>query len=115
MQNKKSIPKQIAGYCIVSIASLLITACQADWYPQPSFGSSINNAITAQTVNKNIPAMVDRENQGMDGPAAKATIDSYQRSFEQTGSPSVYGTGSSSIISPTGSSSSSNLPSIIGR
>lgn len=92
-----------------------LTACQADWYPQAGFGSSVNDAIAAQTANKDAPSKLNRETQGMDGPSAKASIDNYQRSFEQLGSNQMTGSGSSQIINPAGSSSSSNLPSIIGR
>ncbi len=114
MKNKINI-WNFLGYLILPIPLFLLTACQADWYPQAGFGSSVNGAIAAQTVNKDAPRSVSRETQGMDGPAAKASIDNYQRSFEQSGSPSMYGSGSNPIISPAGGSSSSNLPSIISR
>jgi hypothetical protein len=96
--------------CVFSLG-----ACQSQWYPEVGFGSSVNNAITEQIANKNAPEVTQRESQGMDGPAAKASIDNYQRSFEQTGALGISGGGSNPIISPTGSATTSNLPSITGR
>ena len=93
---------------------LILGGCRSQWYPEVGFGSSVNNAISEQKANKNAPEVVQRESQGMDGPAAKASIDNYQRSFEQTGMPGMLGGGSVPIISPTGSTTS-NLPSITGR
>ncbi len=107
--------KHLVGFLILPLPIILITACQSSWYPQVGFGSSVNDAVAAQTVNKDGPKEVKRETQGMDGPAAKASIDNYQRSFEQTGTSSMYGSSSNTIISPAGSAASSNMPSITGR
>ena len=115
MSKNKFNLKLFLFYLIMPLTYFLITACQSSWYPEVGFGSSVNEAIAAQTVNKENPKEIKRETQGMDGPAAKASIDNYQRSFEQTGSSSMYGSSSSAIISPSGSASSSNLPSITGR
>lgn len=114
MKNKIIIWKFLT-YLFLPMPLFLVTACQADWYPQAGFGSSVNNAIASQIVNKDAPIRVNDEAQGMDGPSAKASIDNYQRSFEQMGSNQMIGSGSSTIINPAGSSSGSNLPSIIGR
>jgi len=115
MSKNKPALKHLVGYLMLPLPIILITACQSSWYPQVGFGSSVNDAVAAQTVNKDGPKEVKRETQGMDGPAAKASIDSYQRSFEQTGAPSMYGSSSNTIISPAGSAASSNMPSITGR
>ena len=115
MSKKKFVLKHLVGYLMLPLPIILNTACQSSWYPQVGFGSSVNDAVAAQTVNKDGPKEVKRDTQGMDGPAAKASIDNYQRSFEQTGTSSMYGSSSNTIISPAGSAASSNMPSITGR
>lgn len=59
----------------------LLSACQSYWDPEPDFGASVNGAIRAQAVNKNPPTGNPYANAHMDGVAAKATVDNYQRSF----------------------------------
>lgn len=67
---------------LISISSLLaLGACQNYWAADPNFGSSVNGAVTAQTVNPNAAAKAPSNVKGMDGPSAKASIDSYQNSF----------------------------------
>ena len=93
----------------------LISACQNAWYPEVDFGSSVNQAISDQVANKNAPSMASKEFQGMDGPVAKSSIDSYQKSFEAYTLPSMYGGTSGSFVNSMGSSGSSSMPSITGR
>lgn len=75
------------------LASLMLSGCQALWEPGPDFGSSVNEAIRAQAVNPDQPAKRPINPSGMDGPAAKASIDNYNYSFEQR--PSISSGGSS--------------------
>lgn len=63
--------------------ALLLSGCQALWEPSPDFGSSVSEAIRTQAVNPNHPARQPSNPTGMDGPAAKASIDNYNYSFEQ--------------------------------
>ncbi|SMC30883.1 hypothetical protein [Polynucleobacter kasalickyi] len=102
---------KLGGFFLVLI---ILQGCQAGWYPESNFGSTVNKAIYDQTANKNSPESVDRDSMGMDGPTAKSSIDNYQRSFEQVGGSSVYGGNSGAFVNPMGSSNSS-LPSITGR
>ena len=76
----------------VGLAFLSLSGCQALWEPSPDFGSSVKEAIRAQAVNPDQPAKSPRNPTGMDGPAAKASIDNYNYSFEQRPSTSPSGT-----------------------
>lgn len=71
---------------------LLVGGCQSYWAADPDFGSSVSGAISAQTVNPNAATQAPSEVRGMDGVAAKTSIDSYQNSFIRrnpaTGGPS---------------------------
>lgn len=97
------------------LVCVLTSACQNNWYPEADFGSSVNQAISNQVANKDAPGAVNQEFQGMDGPVAKSSIDSYQKSFEPSTLPSMYGSTSSGFINPIGSSGSSSMPSITGK
>jgi type IV pilus biogenesis protein CpaD/CtpE len=67
---------------LVSIPLLLsLGACQNYWTASPDFGSSVNGAIAAQTVNPNAASQAPSDVKGMDGPSAKSSIDSYQNTF----------------------------------
>lgn len=68
---------------ITILSALGLTACQATWYPEDQFGSSVNGAIQAQAKNPNAPVGNPKKTPGLDGPAAKNAIDSYQKSFER--------------------------------
>lgn len=74
------------------LAFLSLGGCQALWEPSPDFGSSVKEAIRAQAVNPDQPAKPPSNPTGMDGPAAKASIDNYNYSFEQRPSTSPSGT-----------------------
>ena len=76
----------------VGLTFLLLSGCQALWETSPDFGSSVKEAIRAQAVNPDQPAKSPRNPTGMDGPAAKASIDNYNYSFEQRPSTSPSGT-----------------------
>lgn len=67
----------IAG-CLLGLAG-----CQAYWSPEPDFGNSVNGAIQAQVQNANAPKGYPKALVGMDGPAAKTSIETYQKSFER--------------------------------
>ncbi len=46
-----------------------------------TFGDSVNTAIARQVADKDAGAKNAGKGAGMDGPAAKGTIDNYQKSF----------------------------------
>ena len=71
-----------------------------------------SQAIADQVANKNAPDPVDRNTMGMEGPAAKSSIDNYQKSFEASSSGSVYGSSNTGSFVGSGGSS---LPSILGK
>ncbi len=99
------------GFMALGIVTL--TACQSTWYPEVDFGSSVNDAITNQVANKKAPEPVARNTMGMEGPAAKSSIDNYQKSFEASSSGMVYGSGGTGSFVSSGGGSS--LPSISGK
>ncbi|MFZ9611539.1 MAG: hypothetical protein ACO294_12645 [Methylococcales bacterium] len=100
------------GMLIVLVPSL--TACQSTWFPESDFGSSVNQAIANQVANKNAPDPVARNTMGMEGVAAKSSIDSYQKSFESSATGVVYGSsGSGAFVGSSGGGAS--LPSISGK
>ena len=86
------------------IVLLALSACQSYWDAHPDLGNSVNSAIQAQKVNPVAPEGNPKPTKGLDGPAAKASVDSYQRSFETKSSGSTYPGGGS--LSPSSGSSS---------
>jgi hypothetical protein len=69
--------------CIAAVCSLLLTGCQSFWSEEPGFGDHVNDAVQQQTVNPANPQNPSSaSSQGMDGVAAKDSIDNYQKSFE---------------------------------
>lgn len=71
--------------CLVFASCLVVlslSACQSYWDADPNLGSSVNDAIRAQVANPNAPQMKQTSKQGMDGVAAKKTVDNYQQSFD---------------------------------
>ena len=86
------------------IVLLALSACQSYWDAHPDLGSSVNSAIQAQKVNPAAPEGNPKPTKGLDGPAAKASVDSYQRSFETKSSGSTYPGGGS--LSPSSGSGS---------
>jgi len=98
----RSTAVRVAGYLCVSVAVLALAGCQG-WDTPPDFGDTVRQAARAQQVNPNAPAGNITPTTGMDGPAAKSTIDNYERGFinpqlNQTNLGSVSG-------QPTGGSS----------
>lgn len=77
----KTMQMRSVGILVLSIFAL--SACQATWYPEERFGSSVNGAIQAQAKNPNAPVGNPKTTAGLDGPAAKNAVDSYQKSFER--------------------------------
>lgn len=66
-----------------AIASVALTGCQAYWDPEPTFGSSVNNAVQAQVQNPKAPMGYPKSVVGLDGKAANSSIESYQKTFER--------------------------------
>lgn len=99
------------GFLAIGIFGL--TACQSTWYPETDFGSSVNDAIIDQVANIKAPEPVARNSMGMEGPAAKSSIDNYQKSFEASSTGVVYGSGGTGSF--VGSGGGSSLPSISGK
>lgn len=65
--------------CAVALG---LTACQSYWDTDPQLGSSVNDAIRAQVANPNAPQVKQTSKPGMDGVAAKKSVDNYQKSFD---------------------------------
>ena len=93
----------------VSLTLLIcLTGCQAYWYPSADFGSSVNGAIALQTVDPDAAKKAPTVVRGMDGPSAKASVESYQKTFTRiTPSGSAAGASGSSQGSSASSPSSS--------
>jgi hypothetical protein len=92
------------------LSIFFLCGCQALWEPSPDFGSSVKDAIRAQAVNPDQPAKTPINPTGMDGPAAKASIDNYHYTFEQrpatsNGAGGVSGYGGMITGSPSSSQS----------
>lgn len=66
--------------CSAALCGLM--GCQSYWDADPQLGSSVNGAIRAQVANPNAPQVKPTAKQGMDGVAAKKTVDNYQQSFD---------------------------------
>jgi hypothetical protein len=97
-------------YIPALLSLFFLCGCQALWEPSPDFGSSVKDAIRAQAVNPDEPAKTPINPTGMDGPAAKASIDNYHYSFEQrpassNGAGGVSGYGGMIMGSPSSSQS----------
>lgn len=84
----------------------VLCGCQAQWAPSADFGDSVNQAIRAQLSNPNAPLNNVEPKSGIDGVAAKASIDNYQNSFKRP----VHNTGSGITGVTQGMSGSSNAP-----
>ncbi len=77
MKHAFSIPITIAA-----LGSLGLAGCAVDYAAERGFGQSVSAAIQQQTIR---PEGVGRDGvtPGLDGHASKATIDRYQKSYEQ--------------------------------
>lgn len=74
----RKVRTAVAVVCVIGLS-----ACQSTWDAEPDFGSSVNGAIKSQVRNPNAPVKVPKTAAGLDGPAAKNAVDSYQKSFER--------------------------------
>lgn len=84
--------------------TLLLGGCQSGWDTPPDLGQSVNEAIQAQLVNPTAPASNAPAPRGMDGPAAKYTIDNYDKSFRD---PRINRSNLGSVTGQTSSGTSS--------
>lgn len=68
---------------MMTVMTLVLTGgCQSSWDYSSGHGQSVNEAIQAQLVNPNAPVGNLAAPPGMDGSAARFTIDNYERSFK---------------------------------
>lgn len=73
----------VIQYISLAISGFLLIGCQSYWYADPDFGSTVNNAVRAQTANPNTPqAPAKGPAVGLDGVSAKKGVDNYQGSFD---------------------------------
>jgi hypothetical protein len=86
------------------LTSAVLIGCQSNWYESPDFGNSVNGAVISQAVNPNAPEGNKTPSKGLDGPAAKATVDNYQRSYENRPVSGSYPGGG--VLTPASSGSS---------
>jgi hypothetical protein len=65
-----------------ALVAMCLCGCAHDYRSDTRFGDTVTHAIRAQTID---PAGVGTNGlkSGLDGQAAKATIDRYHKSFEQ--------------------------------
>ena len=80
-------------YYLSSIAVILLSACQSNWTVEPDFGSAVNDSIVSQQINPKAPIGNKKNTEGLDGAAAKASIDAYQKSFQTKPSTGNYPAG----------------------
>lgn len=71
---------KFVGHLMLAIAALCLTACRTIWV-EPNEGSAVNAAIRSQSVNRDSTPNANKSIGGLDGVAAKASIDNYNRSF----------------------------------
>ena len=89
---------------IFGALALSLTACAPYWNAMPGYGEAVNGAIMAQAKNPDAPKGNPKPVAGLDGPAAKNSVDSYQKSFIRTQPTATGGgalTGGSSGLSIT--------------
>lgn len=83
---------------LTSLSLLLVclglVGCQPYWYPEPEFGTTVNQAVSAQLQNPNAPKGTPKSVVGIDGEAAKLSVDSYYKTFERKQAPISSGSGS---------------------
>jgi hypothetical protein len=83
---------------LVTGGTSLLVGCAHDYTVEPTFGVSVSQAIQRQTITPG-GVGVDGVSPGLDGDAAKATIDRYQKSYtspERLGNVMTLGVGSGS-------------------
>ena len=75
------LSKPIGRLLFWVLAALCLSSCRAIWF-DPDEGSAVNGAIRSQSVYPDgSPANANKSIGGLDGASAKATIDSYNRTF----------------------------------
>lgn len=72
---------RLHGLAALSILATL-SGCAHDYATEASFGRSVSEAVARQSVNPN-GTIHDGVTPGMDGFAAKASMDRYQAGFER--------------------------------
>lgn len=75
--------KTVCHAILLAALAVGLAGCQTHWDPQPDFGAYVNGAVQAQVQNPKAPQGMPKSVVGLDGPAADATITSYQKSFER--------------------------------
>lgn len=71
----------------VGLVALLVAGCAENRYREPeNFGDAVRAAQARQIINPDASRSTARPD-GMDGAAAKSTIDRYQKSFETPPAP----------------------------
>jgi hypothetical protein len=80
----KTKPKTKPIPTVVSImaVALCVSGCAFSYQPEAGFGDSVRGAISKQTVNQS-QALTDGVSPGLEGTAANASIQNYNRSFDQ--------------------------------
>jgi hypothetical protein len=76
------MPKLKSTAVSIWAAALCVSGCAFSYQPEAGFGDSVRGAISKQTVNQS-QALTDGVGPGLEGPAASATIQNYNRSFER--------------------------------
>ena len=86
--------KMMRNAMLLAGLAAVLAGCQTDWDARPDFGSYVNGAVQAQLQNPNAPKGAPKSVVGLDGPAADATVTSYQKTFERKASQPTQSTGS---------------------
>ncbi|MDO8692717.1 MAG: hypothetical protein Q7J51_01330 [Sheuella sp.] len=84
----------IKAFLAMGTGMTLLSGCQSQWTQEPGFGSSVTQAVDAQKVNPGAPGNLPVNQAGMDGVAAKSSMDNYQRSLIRNTQPGTTGSGS---------------------
>jgi hypothetical protein len=86
---------RLLKHSLLMMGSMALLACQSTWEAPATFGDPINQAIQTQLVNPSAPNENDKPTKGLDGAAAKSSIDNYEKSFESKPVTTGYPVGSS--------------------
>ena len=108
---KEEIMKIVIIIGLISIA-VIITGCTGPSRLETDFGTSYNNAKFGQILNPEAERNLEPV-YGMDGPAAKMTVDKYRKSFGKgpaDSSSSGYTVGSSMAPVSSGSGVATGVP-----
>lgn len=80
----KRLHARLNQLLMLGALGLGLTACSPYWNAMPGYGEAVNGAIMAQAKNPDAPKGNPKSVAGLDGPAAKNSVDSYQKSFIRT-------------------------------